>query len=322
MEFVVVWMATFLGFCVVFLAYFTVAVSAFRFKDIYCKISDYCECDFQPDIKAGLEWDLYRNLYGQHLAQEIVSEALDKFLHNDSPERPLVFSFHGSSGTGKTMVSSLVGKYLFGSSLSSRSIHHFIPTLHFPDSGQIEQYKKELKSWVEGNLTVCARSLFVFDEMDTMPSGLVDVLAPLLGPYHLVYQTNYRKAIYIFISTSGSEIINRATLEARKSGLDREEIRIEDLENLLSQAAYDCKGGLCHSEVIRTKLISHFVPFMPLTRRHVERCVRQEICHHGQCHRKDIITMVAKSLGYHPESEMLFSHTGCKTVSAKVDYYL
>lgn len=66
--------------------------------------------------------------------------------------------------------------------------------------------QEELKSWVKGNLTECARSVFIFDEMEKMPPGLVDVLEPFLGPSHVVFRTNYRKAIYIFI---GYELIQR-----------------------------------------------------------------------------------------------------------------
>lgn len=59
--------------------------------------------------------------------------------------------------------------------------------------------QEDLKDWVQGNLTECARSVFIFDEMEKMPPGLVDVLEPFLGPSHVVFRTNYRKAIYVFI---------------------------------------------------------------------------------------------------------------------------
>lgn len=65
----------------------------------------------------------------------------------------------------------------------------------FPSAGSQE----ELKSWVQGNLTECARSVFLFDEMEKLPPGLIDVLEPFLGPSHVVFRTNYRKAIYVFI---------------------------------------------------------------------------------------------------------------------------
>lgn len=88
-----------------------------------------------------LEWDLYKNVYGQHLAQDIVSEEVARFLHNKSPSRPLVLSFHGSSGTGKTLVSSMLGNHLYGSAMSSPYVHQFVPTLHFPLPHRIKQYR-------------------------------------------------------------------------------------------------------------------------------------------------------------------------------------
>lgn len=59
--------------------------------------------------------------------------------------------------------------------------------------------QKDLKSWVQGNLTTCGRSLFLFDEMDKLTPGLMEVLRPFLGSSWVVYGTNYRKAIFIFI---------------------------------------------------------------------------------------------------------------------------
>lgn len=48
-------------------------------------------------------------------------------------------------------------------------------------------------------MTACVRSIFIFDEMENMPPGVIDILKPFLGPSHTVFGTNYRKAIYIFI---------------------------------------------------------------------------------------------------------------------------
>ena len=92
-------------------------------------------------LRPDLEWDLYKNVYGQHLAQDIVSEAVDSFLQNKSPDRPLVLSFHGSSGTGKTLVSSMLGNHLYGSAMSSPFVHQFVPTLHFPMPQRVKEYR-------------------------------------------------------------------------------------------------------------------------------------------------------------------------------------
>lgn len=88
-----------------------------------------------------LEWDLYRNLYGQHLVQDLVSEEVAKFLQNKNPDRPLVLSFNGPSGTGKTLVSSMLGNHLYGSAMSSPYVHQFVPTLHFPLPDRVKEYR-------------------------------------------------------------------------------------------------------------------------------------------------------------------------------------
>lgn len=92
-------------------------------------------------VISGLEWDLYKNLYGQHLAQEIVAEAISNFLLMENPDRPLVLSFHGASGTGKSLVSSMLARHLYGTAMGSPYIHQYVPTLHFPLPERLQQYR-------------------------------------------------------------------------------------------------------------------------------------------------------------------------------------
>nr|XP_020450967.1 prosalusin [Monopterus albus] len=292
------------------------------FQKLYCSIADSCDCDFKPSIR-DLEWDLYKNVYGQHLAQDIVSEEVARFLQNKSPDRPLVLSFHGSSGTGKTLVSSMLGNHLYGSAMSSPYVHQFVPTLHFPSPELVKKYREELKSWVQGNVTECARSVFIFDEMEKMPSGLIDVLEPFLGPSHVVFRTNYRKAIYIFISTTGEEVINKVALENRQAGRDREEIRLADLEEAIAQAAYSSNmSGFYQSSIIQKNLITCFVPFLPLSRRHIERCAHSQLCQQGRCGRSDVVEAVGGDMIYTPIQGQYFSTTGCKAIPAKINFFL
>ncbi|MEQ2172792.1 hypothetical protein GOODEAATRI_024997, partial [Goodea atripinnis] len=282
---------------------------------------------------------------------DIVSEEVTRFLLNKSPDQPLVLSFHGSTGTGKTLVSTMLGNHLYGSAMSSPFVHQFVPTLHFPSAERVNQYREELKSWVKGNLTGCARSVFIFDEMEKMPPGLIDVLEPFLGPSHVVFRTNYRKAIYIFIryrnnqpnnskyytlttsgswllflcSTAGQEVITQVVLENRQAGQERDEIKLSHLQEALAQEVYNNKTSRRHLRglgIIQQKLITRFVPFLPLTRTHVERCVRSQLCQRGICNRSDVVEAVGGDMIYSPAEGWYFSTTGCKTVSAKISVFL
>ncbi|XP_037387254.1 prosalusin isoform X2 [Pygocentrus nattereri] len=181
----------------------------------------------------------------------------------------------------------------------------------------------DLKRWVQGNLTACARSIFIFDEMEKMPPGVIDVLEPFLGPSHVVFQTNYRKAIYIFISTAGQEVINKVALESLQTGRDREEIQPEELEEAIAEAVYNNKNsGFYHSKIISEKRIAHFVPFLPLCRRHVERCAQRELCQRGECQHRAVAAAVGGAVTYTPQDGQHFSNTGCKLVPAKVNLFL
>lgn len=40
-------------------------------------------------------------------------------------------------------------------------------------------------------------------------------------------------------STTGEDVINKVALENRQAGRDREEIKLEDLQDAIAQAAYE-----------------------------------------------------------------------------------
>ncbi|XP_030063814.1 prosalusin isoform X2 [Microcaecilia unicolor] len=271
----------------------------------------------------GLGCDLAQNVFGQHLARELLLKAVTDFVALEEPLKPLVLSFHGWTGTGKTYVSSLVVKHLYRDGSRSPYVHQFSPTLHFPHAERIEQYKDDLKRWIQGNLSNCARSIFLFDEMDKMHPGLIDVIVPFLGSSWVVYGTNYRKAIFIFVSNAGGEQINRVALEFWRTRKDREEMELRDLELAISKAVFDNPHhGFWQSQIIDEQLIDLIVPFLPLQRNHVKQCVRSELKQQGLLPQQNLLQSVTDSITYFPEEEQIFSSTGCKTVASRINFFL
>lgn len=57
----------------------------------------------------------------------------------------------------------------------------------------------QLQLWIRGNVSACARSIFIFDEMDKMHAGLIDSIKPFLDYYDVVDEVSYQKAIFIFL---------------------------------------------------------------------------------------------------------------------------
>ncbi|EFB15678.1 hypothetical protein PANDA_004446, partial [Ailuropoda melanoleuca] len=298
------------------------AAAAWDLTSLHCHFGTFCECDFQPDFQ-GLECDLAQHLAGQHLARALVVKALKAFVQDPAPTKPLVLSLHGWTGTGKSYVSSLIAHYLFRGGLRSPHVHHFSPVIHFPHASHMERYKKDLKSWVQGNLTACSRSLFLFDEMDKLDPGLMEVLQPFLGSSWVVFGTNYRKAIFMFISNTGGEQINQVALEAWRSRRDREEIRLQELEPVISQALLDNPHhGFWRSGIMEEHLLDVVVPFLPLQRHHVRHCVLNELAQLGLEPREEVVQAVLDSTTFFPEEEQLFSSNGCKTVASRIAFFL
>jgi hypothetical protein len=41
--------------------------------------------------------------------------------------------------------------------------------------------QRNIQAWIKGNVTECATSLFIFDEIDKMPPGVIDGIKPFIG---------------------------------------------------------------------------------------------------------------------------------------------
>lgn len=109
-----------------------------------------------------------------------------------------------------------------------------------------------------------------------MPAGVFESLASLLDHHRHVGGIDFRQAIFIFLSNAGGIEIGTELQNMMDNGKYREETAIHHFEKLAEIAAYNLNGGLKMTTIIQSSLIDHFVPFLPLERRHVEKCVRTE----------------------------------------------
>ncbi|XP_019396648.1 PREDICTED: prosalusin, partial [Crocodylus porosus] len=247
-----------------------------------------------------------------------------RFARDPAPAKPLVLSLHGGSGTGKTLLTAALLRALFADGARSAYVHRFAPALHFPHGPErLPRHQENLRNWIQGNLTSCGRSVFLFDEMDKMYPGLIDVIKPFLGPSWVVFGTNYRKAIFIFISNAGEEQINQMALELWRARKDPEEINLPELESAISKAVFENpENGFWKSEIIQEQLIDVFVPFFPLRRHHVKQCVVNELAQLGLEESPAVVQEVSDSISYFPKEEQVFSSTGCKTVASRINFFL
>lgn len=90
---------------------------------------------------VGLKADLETKLFGQHIASSIILKAVNRFMNDPNPKKPLVLSLHGPTGTGKNFVTKLITNNIYKKGMDSSFVRVFISTHHFPHLRDIDLYK-------------------------------------------------------------------------------------------------------------------------------------------------------------------------------------
>ena len=103
-----------------------------------------------------------------------------------------------------------------------------------------------------------------------------------------------------------------------KSGLERERIAFTNMDEFLKKEAFEQEGGLQHSDLIFRGLISNYIPFLPLERKHVKMCAKVEALKQGHLLNQEFLDKVADTMSYGPEGTKMFSNSGCRGVDKKV----
>ncbi|XP_030625503.1 torsin family 1 [Chanos chanos] len=292
------------------------------YQNMFYYFQECCHPEWISYNKTGLKIDLEKRLFGQHVASQVVLKAVTGFMNNKNPKKPLVLSLHGWTGTGKNFVSQLIAENIYREGMGSKYVHLFTATAHFPHEKNIDIYKSQLQEWIKGNVTNCARSMFIFDEMDKMLPGLIDSIKPYLDFYDQLNGISYRQAIFIFLSNAGGENIVKVALDFWSAGREREEIELKDLETALSLSVFNNKkSGFWHTSLIDKNLVDFFVPFLPLEYKHVVQCGMAEMAAKGLQPNKQVVDRMATDLNYFPKEERVFSQQGCKVISSRLDFY-
>ncbi|KRX80749.1 Torsin-1B [Trichinella sp. T6] len=161
----------------------------------------WSECCLETHVKfniTGLEKNLNQRLYGQHLVSRTVLPAL-KAHFSSTTSKALVLSFHGWTGGGKNYVSQFIAESIYKYGMKSTFVRYFIGGYHFPDRKLVDVYKQQLREWIKGNVSICQYSLFIFDEVDRMPPGVLDAIKPFLEYTQMVDGVDFTKSIFIFL---------------------------------------------------------------------------------------------------------------------------
>lgn len=277
-----------------------------------------------------MDVSFHKKLFGQHLAMHTVYKTIYQHVNNENPEKALVLAFHGSTGTGKNFVSEIIISHLYYMGSKSKFVVKRISGHDYPHADSIYEYKKEIKNLIQNQARICDRSIFIFDEIDKMPVGLIDALKPYLDNYNEIEGLNYRKNIFIFLSNLGAEEINNETYNHLKLGKTREEVTNHQMQIVLQEAILNETGGLKDTVLMSAGLIDFFVPFLPLEKKHIKQCIEVSIKQRRKLKPKnkkkpitnEIKEAIANELHYWKKFDVMFSESGCKMVAKKVALHI
>ncbi|XP_052792740.1 torsin-1A-like [Mya arenaria] len=213
---------------------------------------------------------------------------------------------------------------MYAKGMSSQYVHYFSATKDFMHEGKLEGYKHTTEQHIVAAMQACPQSLFIFDEMDKMPSGIMNVMKPYLEYNQPVEGTDYRRSVFIFLSNIGRNQIANALLDHMQQYKERYTLKIRDLEEIVRLPSCDLESTFKKSVCVRSSPISAFIPFLPLERRHVEQCIINGLFEKGYYQYgfqidNDTVKQIADEMTYFPENTRLFSTTGCKRVYEKID---
>ncbi len=90
---------------------------------------------------SGLEKDLRKYLFGQHIAVDTALKAVSWFMKDPDPPKPLVLSFHGPTGVGKNYITRIIARNIYKMGEKSNHVHTFISSYHFPHTTKAEMYE-------------------------------------------------------------------------------------------------------------------------------------------------------------------------------------
>ncbi|XP_074650311.1 torsin-1A-like [Tubulanus polymorphus] len=304
----------------------TAAITSFlltSYDSIKCQFVECCTNSWIDANITGLSRSLNTRLHGQHLVIGATLKAVKAHVNNPDPKKALTLSFHGWTGGGKNYVSRMIADHLYVKGMQSRYVHLFISTLHFPHKSELETYKDQLRGWIKGNVSICPQQLFIFDEVDKMHESLIDTISSYLDYHKEINGVNYRKSIFLFLSNTAGNDISNAAFSHWQDGGKREDISFKKMEEIITLNSYNEKGGLWHSSLISKNLINAFIPFLPLERIHVKMCIKDDLLSKGHRHpSEELISSIADEMHYFPKEVKLYSTSGCKRVTEKVDYVM
>lgn len=284
----------------------------------YCKFEECCHPKLIPHDIPSLQDKLSEKLFGQHIVSEVILKAVGSHYEGiEKSRKPLVMTFHGTQGTGKNYVTTMMAEAIFKKGAESRYFHLFHGS-QYEGSDQIYKHREEVRNKIMKAIDDCPYSMFVFDEVDKMPPTIFNSITSILDHHSLVNGKDFRKAIFVFLTNYGGDEITKILYQlVNYKKIYREESKLHHYEEIMKLGVYNQEGGLQESSLIKSAVIDFYLPFLPLEKKHVVQCIKAEYENFGHIDvTNKMVEEIMKYIGFHESTE--YAHAGCKTIYAKV----
>ncbi|XP_015278587.1 PREDICTED: torsin-4A [Gekko japonicus] len=258
----------------------------------------------------GLEKTMRREIFGQTVAIESIMALLKDYLATHIHNQPLVISFNGPSGVGKSHVGWLLAKH-FRSVVGHSFVLHYFTMHHCPDDASSLACQLDLSEKISDMVTQAEIEekipLFILDEVELMSPALLETLSR----FFLTNQTNeFLNAVYILISKVGGKEIMNFLLQNVSTDLPLPQGKMEELLTSV-------RPVLSHAHPFWGFV--EIVPFVLLEKSHVQSCFYEEMMSEGIYPDPSHVERLASQLSYHVKGGRQFAAMGCKQVVATVN---
>lgn len=159
-------------------------------QSLKCQFYECCSAPYLRSNFTQLEQNLNQSLFGQPMVKNTIVDALRGHFSLNGPKKALVLSFHGSTGVGKNYAVQFIANTLFARGVKSKFFKLFIASRDFPHNDRIDEYRDKIIKTIESTVSQCHTNLFVFDETDKIPIGLMDTIKAYIDFYQEVKITN------------------------------------------------------------------------------------------------------------------------------------
>lgn len=252
-------------------------------------------------------------VFGQELAIHIVVLTLQNHIKNLRADiyKPLFLSFHGSSGVGKTFLSSQILHFL----PANTKILNYHPSIHYREE-TADVHDKVLSTWLNKHFSPCSWNILIIDDAQEVNEDVQKAFKKVF--INMKSSWLYRKLIVIFMSNLYSNEINNVVFDKVKYQ-GQSNFYMSDFEPIFERGPSNWLV-----ELYREGLMDNFVPFLPLDKNSVLKCIEEELKKYKKHPFKEIVNEISNEIVFYTleGKGYQYSISGCKRVASKVIPFL